>query len=117
MIRISDYEIWHFYVKLMLNLNRTPTLGCHLQRAGPIGPFSSFGDLRGRFFFVHSPDKKMPAETRAFLFFFLFKWPWIPWIAATVSELFVVIGCPAGLLLLRFTESALGNGSQVRPVV
>ena len=59
----------------------------------------------------------MPAETRAFLFFFLFKWPWILWTAATVSELLVVIGCPAGLLLLRFTESTFGNGSQTRRLV
>ena len=59
----------------------------------------------------------MPAETRASLFLFLFKWPTVPGTVATVSELIVVIGCPTGLLLLRFIESTFGNGSQVRGAV
>jgi hypothetical protein len=56
----------------MLNLNRTPTWDRELYRVSTHRPFSSFGDLLGRFFFARHLGKKMPAETRAFLFLFFY---------------------------------------------
>jgi hypothetical protein len=54
----------------MLNLNRTPTWDRELYRVSTHRPFSSFGDLLGRFFLPVTWAKKCPLKHGRFYFYF-----------------------------------------------
>jgi hypothetical protein len=54
----------------MLNLNRTPTWDRELHRVRTHRPFSSFGDLLGRFFLPVIRAKKCPLKHGRLYFYF-----------------------------------------------